>query len=250
MNRGMNDRIGTVDSSPIRLGAPTPLEDHDQHAVRRADAEQVHHGGLQWHQQRAEHHHQQHEGQQHHGDDEQGQPFLDAVTEVGEHRHLAADVGPGRAVLRARPGTPPTAAGRWCRAWPRTEGSWSVRRSGPRRPSRASTCGGDTSAMPGSAAIAADQGVEHGRVARDVHGDDQRAVGAGAEARRRSGRRPAARCATAASCPRRGSRAGARSPAPRGRAAGRWRRRRTPWRGGRRARPTAASGGRVAASRR
>ena len=42
MNIGMNEMIGTVDSRPIRSGAPAPLEDHHQDAVGRADAQQVH----------------------------------------------------------------------------------------------------------------------------------------------------------------------------------------------------------------
>ena len=63
------DRAGLVDADQAH--APAPLEDGDDHAVGRADRQQVHDHGLQRHEQAAEHDHQQQERQDQHGADQQ-----------------------------------------------------------------------------------------------------------------------------------------------------------------------------------
>ena len=231
MNIGMNDTIGTVDSSPIRLAPPAPLEDHHEHAVGRADAQQVQQRRLQRHQDRAEHDHQQQERQQHHGADEQRQPVL----RPGWLRSPKVAVWPptwavAGLLVEHRREAPRCAAARRSRGWRRPAATSSGGRRCVATPAVAVDRGGvATDAMPGSAATAAASG-SHARIAsrRDVDRDHQRAVGAGRRTRRRRGRRPAARCATRARSPRRGSRGAARGPARRARGAAPSRRRRTP----------------------
>ena len=96
------DRHGRLQADQVR--APAPLEDHHQHAVRRSDAEQVHHCRLERHQHRPEHHEQQQERRGHDGGDERRQPVLDPVT---RGRRTSR---PGRRRARA-PGALPSTVG-------------------------------------------------------------------------------------------------------------------------------------------
>ena len=59
---------------PDELVAPTPLEHRDEHAVGGGDRQQVHEGGLERDEDRAEHDHQQQERHRHDGGDEDRQP--------------------------------------------------------------------------------------------------------------------------------------------------------------------------------
>ena len=68
--------IGTRLVHADRSGAPAPLEDRDDHAVRRSDAEHVESSGLQRHQHGAEHDHQHQERQPHHGSEEPRHPLM------------------------------------------------------------------------------------------------------------------------------------------------------------------------------
>ena len=70
------------------VGAPAPLEDRDEHAVGRADRQDVHDDGLERHEERSEDHHQEQERQRQHGAEEDERA---AGEEVGE-----VDVGGGR----------------------------------------------------------------------------------------------------------------------------------------------------------
>ena len=71
---------------------PAPLEDRDDHAVRRADRQQVHDHGLERHEQRSEHEHQQHEAEEQDREEHVGQALPERVGEVDADRGLAADV--------------------------------------------------------------------------------------------------------------------------------------------------------------
>src|SRR5215207_6856574 len=85
-----DDRAGAVD--PDQAGAPSPLEDGDDQPEGGADAEQVHHHGLQRHQDRAEDDHQQQRREQDDDADEERQLVGDRRPEVLEDRGDAADV--------------------------------------------------------------------------------------------------------------------------------------------------------------
>ena len=112
MNIGMNETIGTVDSSPMSPAPQPHWNTMTMHAVGRADAQQVEQRGLERHEHRPEDQHQQQERQQDHRGDEQRQPVVDPVADVGEVRRLTADVGPRRAARRARAGARRPAAAR------------------------------------------------------------------------------------------------------------------------------------------
>ena len=77
---------------PEELGAPAPLEDHGEHAVRRADRQQVHHRRLERDDDRAEHHASSSTETPHHEPDDQPQPLGQQVRDVGEHRRAAGDL--------------------------------------------------------------------------------------------------------------------------------------------------------------
>ena len=63
MNIGMKLTIGSDSCTPKRPRAAALLEHEHHDAVCRADREQVHHRGLDRHEDRAEHDHQQDERQ-------------------------------------------------------------------------------------------------------------------------------------------------------------------------------------------
>ena len=200
-----------VDAEQAR--APAPLEDRGEHAVRRADAQQVHHGGL------------------HRDDDRSGTsrsaaastPTTNADDDpdpLGEHprrcrrtsRRAAGDldavghtsgaqVGDQRGRRRVVVGPVVGSRGRRARSAPSGDSTGSI--TWRRRRSRQL---GD---QLGQAAV---------RDGAEVGDDEVGAVGAGAERRRRSGRRPARRAAGGAASPSlsgqvRMSRAGAASGA-------------------------------------
>ena len=174
--------IGTVDSSPMRSAAPAPLEDHDEHAVRRADAEQVHQRRLERHQHRAEDDREQQEREQHDGGDEPRKPVLHPVAEVGQGRGLPTDMrgrrGAGehrREDLGAEP-LDGLAGGRVLRA---TWSGW--RRGWPPASAVEITAGSPTEAIPGSAATPRPTARRRRASGRDVDGDDQRPVDPGTE---------------------------------------------------------------------
>ena len=128
----------------------------------------------------AEHHQQQHDRQQHDGRDEPRQALLDAIAEVGEDRHLAADVGAGGTVRQdvgqdvgAQPGDG-------------VAGGLGLRGRGGFGHQHGDALVADPGGRDlGDARVGrdrVDQRLEDRGVARDVHGDEQRSVRAGAEA--------------------------------------------------------------------
>ena len=85
------DRPGLV--HPDHLLAPSPLEDHDDDAVRGADGEEVHDHRFQRHEEAAEHRHQEQEAEQEDRADEQRHPLAHVVGEVGGGGRGAPDLG-------------------------------------------------------------------------------------------------------------------------------------------------------------
>ena len=158
------------------------------------------------------------------GGDEERQPVVEPVADVGPGRRLAADVG-ARRVPSSTDGSTSRGAARWWRRGLVLRARWSGRRAAsPRRPR------GDLGRRDGGdARVGRDrraQRLDDARVRGDVDGDHQRAVGCRARSPRRRGRRRGARCGSRAGCPRRGCPGAGRAPARRAPAAGRCRRRR------------------------
>ena len=84
-----HDRHGLVHADQV--GAPAPLEDGHDHAVRRTDAEHVEQRGLERDQHRPEHQHQHQERQADDGCQEVRHPLLQPRGDVLDHRRGAGD---------------------------------------------------------------------------------------------------------------------------------------------------------------
>ena len=178
-------------ATPNSAVAPAPLEHRDDHAVGGADRQQVHDRGLERHEDRAEHDHQQQERQHDHRADEPRQPGWRSCREMSMNVAVCAadvdlDAGAGgrRAGSRRRGG-----GGRACVVASscgavRRDRRWMTAAS----PAALTTGGADG----GDVGVGGERVAERRRargvptpVARSTD-EHQRAVEAGAEARRRA----------------------------------------------------------------
>ena len=132
---------------------------------------------LERHDHRAEDQGQEQERQQDHGGDQQRQA-IDPVADVGEAGRLAADVG--FAWLSSSAAEHGARSARSCPGSRRPAVRWSGTRPGSRRRPRR-TSGPRRRRCPRRPRWPRG-GADHGRILRDVDGDDQRAVDAGTEA--------------------------------------------------------------------
>ena len=220
---------------PDELAGPAALEDERHDAVRRGHGEQVHHGRLHCHRDRAERRHQEQHRKQHHATDQQRESLGDVVGAVDRGGRDAADVdGHARAVGGAGQHLVAQAVdqvdglgvlgarrrddGHHGRVALGVEGRW--RHAG-------------YSAGLGDGGRDLVEGAGR-RTVRHLGHEEEGAVHAGAETRRPACRRPAGCWSPRGCCRRRGTRSGRRGTATRAPAGWRPRRSRPRCGGGRR----------------